>query len=165
MNMIMNMIKGLIWAYWEQHQQHKQWVEQIQASGIPDAITELIDVSSELLVDDVVSLAALSKQTDTKSSITTATQPNAKEKYVEYMKKKVLDTDYLTSVPLLAHSALKLEEIVLVDRLSIEFLRKRQQWRRLLSTLCTEEGRHSIIVHVILYLYLYLLHDYSLYIV
>ena len=63
-----------------------------------------------------------------------------KSTYLHYINKCIRDVSVQSSIPALAQYALYLEDLMLVDRLNIEFLQSRKQWRDLIIRLYAHQG-------------------------
>ena len=133
---------GAVFSWREQLREHSRWEATLKSSGITQAMEALVNVSSTLMVEDAVSAATVSDSSGISSSSggTSSTTETKKKMHISFIQKNFTNTDIVSSIPLLAHAALRLEDLLLVDRLSIDFLEKRQRWRQLLSVLYSSEG-------------------------
>ena len=126
------MCVGVGWAYWEQVKHSRQWEQMIRDTGVAQAIESLVEVTNTLVVEDVLSLATLQYQT--------AAGPVGRSEYLSFIREGVRTVTVTNSIPALARYALRLEDLILVDRLSVGFLQRRRQWRDLVLRLHTHQG-------------------------
>lgn len=142
---------GFAWMY--QKTESARWSQLLMASGLAESMRELLSISKMLVVDNTIGASTTNAITNCSSSNNTIRSSNmnfaqqvlnnALDDLMKYL--RVTDPHqyigsandnvptgyaFTTSIPRLIRSILIVEDLILVEKLTLPFLKERVKWRR-----------------------------------